>query len=276
MSTLTETPAAPVVADRPAYQVTGGRVLRAEWSKLWSLRSTWITLGVAVLIAVGFGWIASASYSPTGQVHGPAADAHSAVDLALGGLTFTQLALGVLGVLITAGEYSTGMVRSTMAAVPRRLPVLWSKAAVYFFVVLIPTTVAFFVSFLIGESLVSGTKIALTLSDPGVLRALFGAGLLMALSGVLGIALGSLLRSVAGGIGAFVFGVLLLGELVTLLPTSVSDAIGPYTPGNAGSALVTLAQSSDSLSPGAGLAVFAGWVALALAGAAYRLVRSDV
>jgi ABC-type transport system involved in multi-copper enzyme maturation permease subunit len=276
MSTLTHTPATPVATDRPDYQVTGSRVLSAEWSKLWSLRSTWITLGVALLMAVVFGWIASASYSPTGHVRGPAEDAHNAVDLALGGLNFAQLGIGVLGVLITAGEYSTGMIRSTMAAVPRRLPVLWSKAAVYFVVVLIPATVAFFVSFLIGEGLVSGMKIALGLSDPGVLRTLFGAGLLMALSGVMGVALGSLLRSVAGGIGVFVVGVLLLGELVNLLPTSVSDAIGPYVPGNAGSAVVTLTHTSGILSPGAGLAVFAGWVVLALAGAAYRLVRRDV
>lgn len=237
MSTLTQTPAVPAATARSVYQVTGARVVRAEWSKLWSLRSTWITLGVALLMAVAFGWIASASYSATGRAHGPAEDAHNAMDLALGGLNFTQLGIGVL---ITAGEYSTGMTRSTMATVPQRLPVLWSKSAVYFVVVLISAAVFFFISFLMGEGILSGTKIALGLSDPGVVRSLFGAGLLMALSGAMGLALGALVRSVAGGIGAFVVGVLLLGELVNLLPTAASDAIGPYVPGNAGSALATL------------------------------------
>ncbi|SCD91473.1 hypothetical protein GA0115240_12962 [Streptomyces sp. DvalAA-14] len=178
--------------------------------------------------------------------------------------------------LITAGEYSTGMIRSTLAAVPRRLPVLWAKAAVYFVVVLVPLTAAAFAAFLIGRSALSGSAIALQLSSPGVVRSLLGAGVYLALAGVMAAALGMLLRSVAGGIGAYVLGVLLLGELVKLLPNSISDSVGPYVPGNAGGAVFALTRASGTLSPGAGLAVFAGWAALLLAAAAYRLRRSDV
>ena len=276
MSVTVQAPPHAAAAERPAYRISGRRVLRAEWSKLWSLRSTWITLAVALLALVVFGWIAAASYSPTGTVHGPGADAHDAVALSLGGIDFAQLAIGVLGVLITAGEYSTGMIRSTMAAVPRRLPVLWSKAGVYFGVLLLPVLAAVFVSFLIGERALSGSAVSLGLSSPGVARSLLGAAVYLALAGVLGAALGMLLRSVAGGIGVHVFVLLLLGELVGLLPHAFSDRVGPYLPGKAGGAAFALTHGSGTLGPGAGLAVFAGWVALALAAAACRLRRSDV
>ncbi|MDH6108687.1 ABC-2 type transport system permease protein [Kitasatospora sp. MAP12-15] len=274
LSTLTA-PAAP--ATRPALKVTGPRVLRAEWAKLWSLRSTWITLSVGVLLLVLVGTIASASYSP-GQVvaHGPAADAKDAVGFALGGMGFTQLALGVLGVLITAGEYSTGMIRSTLAAVPRRLPVLWSKASIYAVVALVLGTAGAFAAFLIGSGYLHGTPIALTLSSSGVLRCLFGAGAYLALVGVMGVALGALLRSVAGGISVLVVSLMLLPALAGLLPSGLKDDISPYLPGNAGDSIFALTHAAHTLTPGAGLAVFAGWTALALAGAAWRLRRSDV
>lgn len=271
MSTLT----AP--ATRPALKVTAPRVLRAEWAKLWSLRSTWITLGVAVVLLVVVGMIGSASYSPAHAIaRGPGADAKDAVGFALAGMDFAQLAIGVLGVLITAGEYSTGMIRSTLAAVPRRLPVLWSKASIYAVVALVPATAGAFVSFLIGSGYLSGTPIALTLSSSGVLRCLLGAGVYLALVGVMGVALGALLRSVAGGISVLVVSLMLLPALVGLLPGTLKDDLGPYLPGSAGGSIFALTQGAHTLSPGAGLAVFAGWTALALAGAAWRLVRTDV
>ncbi|OKI12720.1 hypothetical protein [Streptomyces sp. CB03911] len=263
---------------RPAYRVTGRRVLRAEWAKLWSLRSTWITLGLALLFVIAFGIIASAQYkhriTSGGHLDRDFAGA-TAVRLSLFGTNFGQLALGVLGVLVTAGEYSTGMIRSTLAAVPRRLPVLWSKAAVHWAVALLVGTAGAFTSFLIGSGIVAGTPAALTLSDPGVVRSLLGAGLYLALVGVLGAALGALLRSVAGGISVLVAVLMLIPGLVSLLPTSWQDHIGPYLPGNAGEAMFTLHHDSSTLSPTAGLLVLLAWAALALGAAAWRLVRTD-
>ena len=134
MSTLT-TPAAPTTrAARPAYRVTGRHVLRSEWTKLWSLRSTWITLGLGLVFLVAFGLISAARYKSnisSGQPLDEDFAGATALNLSLFGTNFAQLALGVLGVLVTAGEYSTGMIRSTLTGVPRRLPVLWSKSAVY-------------------------------------------------------------------------------------------------------------------------------------------------
>ncbi|MGW3633092.1 ABC transporter permease [Streptomyces sp. NPDC005122] len=281
MSTITATETSaplPAPVTRPDYRVTGRRVLHSEWAKLWSLRSTWITLGLGLVFLVAFGLIAAAQFkSRINSGHHMDPDfAHStAVSLSLFGTNFAQLALGVLGVLVTAGEYSTGMIRSTLAAVPRRLPVLWSKSAVFGLVSLVVGTAGAFVAFLFASGIVSGTSAAMTFSHPGVVRSLLGAGLYLGLVGVIGAALGALLRSVAGGISVLVGALMLVPGLISLLPSSWQDDISPYLPSNAGESMFALTHDSTTLSPTAGLVVFLGWTALALAGAACRLVRSD-
>jgi ABC-type transport system involved in multi-copper enzyme maturation permease subunit len=279
MSTVTAPVEAPGAAPaRPAHRVTGRRVLASEWAKLWSLRSTWITLGLGLLFLVAFGLIAASRYK-SGVDSGNLDDdfaSSSAVSLSLFGTNFAQLALGVLGVLVTAGEYSTGMIRSTLAAVPRRLPVLWAKAAVYGLVALVAGTVGAFVAFGFGSGIVDGTPAAMGLGHAGVVRSLLGAGLYLGLVGVIGTALGALLRSVAGGISVLVAVLIMLPGLISLLPSSWQDDISPCLPSEAGASMFALTHEGSTLSPGTGLLVFAGWTALALAGAAYRLVRRDV
>ncbi|MFI1369707.1 ABC transporter permease [Streptomyces griseochromogenes] len=283
MTTLTATPetpeTAPAAPTRSTYRVTGRRVLSSEWAKLWSLRSTWITLGLGLLFLVAFGVIAASHYKSnldSGRHMDRDFATSTAVSLSLFGTNFAQLALGVLGVLVTAGEYSTGMIRSTLAAVPRRLPVLWSKAAVYGLVALVIATIGAFIAFLVSSQIVSGTPAAMGLGHTGVIRSLFGAGLYLGLVGVIGAALGALLRSVAGGISVLVAALMLVPGLISLLPTSWQSHIDPYLPSHAGESIFALTHDSTTLSPGAGLLVFLGWTVLALIGAAYRLVRSDV
>jgi ABC-type transport system involved in multi-copper enzyme maturation permease subunit len=283
MTLLTAPPAATgtdpndAADDLSGARVTGLRVLRSEWGKFWSLRSSRATLGIGAVVLVAFGMIASSSFHPatagTGHLFGSASDG---VGLALSGLTPTMLAIGVLGVLVSAGEYSTGMIRSTLAAVPKRLPVLWSKAAVYGVVAFAATTVAALLAFLLGGTALAGTSAAVSLTAHGVLRCLVGAGLYLALVGVLGVGLGALLRSVAGGITALIGGMMILPGLVSLLPSSIAGHISPYLPSNAADAVTTLHHTAGLLSPGAGLAVLAGWTALVLGGAAFRLTRTDV
>ena len=278
MSTLTPTApsrSAAAPSARPAYKVTGPRVLRSEWSKLWSLRSTWITLGLSLVMLIAFGLIFASTYKPGGVGHGPGADAKDGIAVALGGLNFAQLAIGVLGVLVMAGEYSTGMIRSTLAAVPTRLPVLWAKVTSYGAVAFVTAAVGAFVAFFATQIVLHGTDITLSITSSGVVRSLFGAGLFLALVGVLGVALGALIRSVAGGIGVLVAVLMLLPLFTGLLPTTVKNDINPFLPSVAGSSMSALHQASHTLSPVAGAAVFAGWVALALGGAAWRLMRSD-
>ena len=279
----TATPTATTSADatapvRPVYKVTASRVVRAEWAKFWSLRSSWITIGVALVFILAFGLIRSWRYTVMmngGHIHDPEVLGANAVGLALFGLNFGQLAVGVLGVLVTAGEYSTGMIRSTLAAVPRRLPVLWSKSLIFGAVALILGVVGAFAAFGIGIGILSGSKAAMGFGDAGVLRSLLMAGAYLALIGMCGVALGALLRSVAGGI-AVLFGTLLLVPgLMELLPTSWQNNVSQYLPSHAGDSMYALHQDLHTLSPWAGLLVLAGWTALALAGAAYRLVRDD-
>ncbi len=265
---------------RPAYKVTGRRVLRSEWAKLWTLRSTWITLALGLAGLLVFGSIAAVRYKSLATSGGTRAGSGefvnaSGVTLALFGVRFGQLALGVLGVLVAAGEYSTGMIRSTLAAVPRRLPVLWSKAAVYGVVAFVVGVAGTFGGFLIVNAVVNGTPAHMSLSDSGVARSLLGAGLYLSLVGVIGTALGMLMRSVPGAISVLVATLLLVPGLLSLLPTTWQDNIGPYLPSNAGEALYALQHAPGTLSAGTGALVLLGWTVLALAGGAYRLVRKD-
>lgn len=263
---------------KPDYRVTGRHVLRSEATKLWSLRSTWITLGLGLLFIVAFGIIAALRYRSSvnsgRQLDPDFADA-TTLSLSLFGVPLSQLALGVLGVLVTAGEYSTGLIRSTLAAVPRRLPVLWSKASVYGVVALAIAFVGTFITFLIDSEILHSTPAALTISDTGVVRSLLGATVYLALIGVIGAALGAMLRSVAGAISALVGALMLLPGLISLLPMSWRNAIQQYLPSEAGGSMYSLHHAPHTLSPGIGLLVFAAWTALALAGAAWRLTRSD-
>jgi ABC-2 type transport system permease protein len=123
-----------------------------------------------------------------------------ATGTSLAGSFLAQLAIGVLGVLPVTGEYSTGMVRATFGAVPHRLPVLWAKAAVFAVVAFGLMLIAAFIAFFGGQAALSSKHLDASIFDPGVLRAVIGAGLYLMLVGVFGLALGAPIRSTAGGI----------------------------------------------------------------------------
>lgn len=274
--TITQTPTATTTV-APSYRLTGPRVVRSEWAKFWSLRSSWITLGTAVLFLVGIGAVAALLYSPDGPLGGEDAGSGAALTLALSGTNLAALAIGALGVLMSAGEYGTGMVRSTFAAVPTRLPVLWAKALVFGPVAFVVSAIAALVSFLIGSAALSGESIALSLGDAGVLRCLVGAGLYLGMVGVFGIALGLLVRSSAGGIAILAAVVLVLPGLTGMLPSTVGDTLGRFLPSAAGQSVITLHPTADSMvSPAVGLVTLVAWAVVLLAGAAYRLRRSDI
>ncbi|GAA2706085.1 ABC transporter permease [Actinoplanes palleronii] len=252
---------------RPAYRLTARGVLAGEWTKFSTLRSTWITTGVSAVLVIAFGLIAA--------MVGRAGMGSDAVSLALSGTTLAALAVGVLGVLLSAGEYSTGMIRATLTAVPARTPVLWSKALIAGGITFGVMTVAAVLAFTIGSPLLDSGVAALGIGDAGVLRALVGAGLYLGLVAVLGVALGTLLRSSAGSIAVLAGGLLILPGLMMLLPGSLAETVSPYLPSNAGSAVMALHTSDGSLGPWSGLAVFTAYVIAALVAAAYRLKKAD-
>jgi ABC-2 type transport system permease protein len=258
------------------HRVTQLGVLRSELTKLRSLRSTVWSLLAAALLIVGLSVLV-----PLVTVsHWPPRDPREAAGFdptarSLAGMFLAQLAIGVLGVLLVTGEYATGSIRSTFAAVPTRLPVLWAKVAVFATATLVVTVPAVLVAFFVGQSILSGKNIQASIGDPGVLRAVLGGALYLTVVGVLGIGLGSLLRSTAAGISAL-FGVLfVLPIIVRLLPSSVSDPVGKYLPSSAGQAITAVVPSPTDLSPWVGFALFCGYAAVAVAVAAGVLARRD-
>ncbi|HLL67102.1 MAG TPA: ABC transporter permease subunit [Micromonosporaceae bacterium] len=282
-ATIIESAAAPGTADRKAparrtpegYRVTLPRVIRSEWIKLRSLRSTVYTLLAAVGIMLGFGAL-FAYLTTTGEADGGPGPqgVFDATATSLGGVNLAQLAIGVLGVLLVTGEYSTGMIRASLAAVPQRLPVLWAKLAVFTAIATATMVAASLAAFLIGQAILSGEGTQTDLGEPGVARAVVGAGLYLAGVGVLGVALGSVLRSTAGAI-ATLFGVLLVLPIFgQLLPASFADAM-QYLPSNAGQAVMAVQQGADSLAPWTGFGVFATYLAAAIVAAAVLLQRRD-
>ncbi|WP_329129129.1 ABC transporter permease subunit [Streptomyces sp. NBC_01476] len=268
--------AAPARPAAPRARVTQARVLHSEWIKLRTLRSTFYTLIAAVVALIGFGALfcaVTANRWPHMSVH-ERADFNPALT-SLRGFFLAQLAVGVLGVLVITGEYATGMIRATLSAVPRRLPVLWAKAALYSAVTWVLMTAGALVAFLIGQALLSSQHIDTSLSAPGVTRTVLGVGFYLTVVALLGVAIGALVRNTAGGI-ATVFGLLLvLPVLAEALPASWGDRISPYLPGNAGQAVIALHREAHTLAPWTGFGVFCLYALAALAGAAVLLKRRD-
>ncbi|MEV6445183.1 ABC transporter permease [Amycolatopsis sp. NPDC051716] len=257
-------------------KVTFGRVLRSEWLKFRSLRSSPIAVGVTVVGMVALGWIFSAAAASRWPVMRPQAKAHfDPTDVSIRGYVLAQLVLGVLGVLIVSGEYGTGMVRATFSAVPTRLPVFWAKAVMFAVVSFVVGTVTAFAAFLGGQAFLSSQHIETSLSAPGVFRAVFGVGLYLTVVGLLGVALGWLIRHTAGAI-ATLFGLLLvLPGIAEALPDSWAPHIVPYLPSNAGQALLAVRADPAMLAPWTGFAVFCAYVVVAVLAAVVLLKRRD-
>lgn len=277
MSTSTVQPADQGVAQHypVVHPVTLPRVLHSEWIKLRSLRSTKITLAVAILLMAGVGVLTAAiTANQWSRLTAANRASFDPVSIVLGGHTFAQLAIGVLGVLMVSGEYSTGMIRATLTAVPKRLPVLTAKAGVFAAVTLVAMTAASFVAFVCGKALLS-SHMQVSLASAGVARAVIGAALYLTLVGLLGVSLGTLLRNTAGAIASLLGVLIFLPLLANLLPSSISNHLTPYLPSNAGGALLNVHQQAGSLAPWAGFAVMCAYAVAALAAAAWVLNRRD-
>jgi ABC-type transport system involved in multi-copper enzyme maturation permease subunit len=258
------------------HPVTLRRAIASEWIKLRSLRSTRITLLVGFVLMAGIGILIGAiQMSQWATASAGDKAGFNPVDTALRGYDFAQLAIGVLGVLIVSGEYATGMIRATLTAVPKRLPMLWAKSIVFGAVTLVTMTIASFIAFLGTQPLLTSHHLQTTLSAPGVLRAVIGGGLYLTVVGLIGVGLGALLRNTAAAITSLFGVLLLLPVLFDLLPSSIRGHITPYLPNNAGAALLSVHHQSGSLAPWTGFAVMCGYAAVAIAGAAYALKRRD-
>ncbi len=294
MNTTTVIPPKPAGLHARADQRPGpGRpgfasAVRSEFTKIASLRSTYWTLLAMIVACVGIG--ALFSYGHASQVLGATtAAAHraalanaraSALTGSLFGLLIGQLVIAVLGALTISSEYSTGMIRTTLTALPRRGTIYSAKATVLAVVALVAGLAASFASFFTGQLILSGVHASVGLSQPGVLRAVIGAGLFLAVCGLLSFGLGGILRHTAGAITAAIGLLFVTWILSQFLPGPPSGWLGQadidkWIPFNAGGAIWEHASGLNMFSPWTGFAVFCGYAAVAMAAGLALFLRRD-
>jgi ABC-2 type transport system permease protein len=252
--------------------VTLRRVVSAEWIKFWTLRSTRGVLGAAVVGMILIALIVAFNtrrITPTLQFDDLVPSA------TMQGYYLGQLLIGALGVLFVTGEYSTGMIRSTLAAVPKRLPVLWAKLLVFLAVTAVSMVGAALVAFLAAQSLLSRYRTGFSLSDPGVLRVVIGTGVYLTLVGLIGAAIGWIVRSTPGALVVYIAVVLVLPIIFGNVLGSWGRSIAQYMPSQAGASFSTSIHESPSLSPWTGLGVMFLWAVVGLAVAVVELRRRD-
>jgi ABC-2 type transport system permease protein len=250
-------------------------VLRSEFLKLRSVRSTFWTLTAAVISNIGLGALTAAVLA--GRLSPAEKASADGVRLALAGTHLSQIAFGVLGVLVITSEYSTGMIRATLTAVPQRRTVLAAKAIVFTATALVVGTMSSSGAYLAFQAaLPPGDSLKSSLSDPGVLRAVFGGGLYLAMLGLLGLGLGAVIRVSAGAI-ATLFGLLFVPPiLLVMLPRTWQTGVGPYVPMQAGEQIyVAVSHEAAMLAPWTGFAVFTLYAALALGFGFFLISRRD-
>ncbi len=273
------TTAAPVFVStvKPEHRPGIAGVARSEWTKIRSLRSTSWTFLVTAGLTIGLGSLfALGRTAGLGRVPIPAS--FNAAGMPFNAMYLSQLAIGVLGVLIISTEYSSGMIRTTFASVPQRGVVLAVKAVVFGCVTFAVSIVTTFVTFFAAQAVLNrGTlRYGVSLSSPQALRIVVGAALYLTVCALLGVALGALLRSTSAAITGLAVLLFVLPILIKFLPTSwQSDTIAQWLPSNAGMQIVQKVTQPLQFSPWAGLAVFAGWVAVAFVAGAVLLHRRD-
>ncbi len=252
-------------------------VVRSEWTRLRTVRSTYWTLIAAAIFMVGLSAIVCAVYvAQFDKLTARDKATFNPVTYSLVGAGLAQLAIGVLGVLIITNEYASHMIRTTFAATPQRTTVLAAKAAVFGVVTFVVTTIAALAAFLVGQAILSGEHLGVAISEPGAIRSVVGTGLYLSVLGLLALGLGTLLRKTAGAIAAL-FGMLfIVPVIVSLLPSSI-NGIQKYLPSNAGQEIMfgSGQNTSDALSPWAGFGVFCLYALVTLGIAAVVLVRRD-
>jgi ABC-type transport system involved in multi-copper enzyme maturation permease subunit len=270
-------PAVPAVASH----ALASNLLSAEWTKIRSVRSTVWTLVLFVVITFGLTVLFTAL--TVANWNGPRAaerDARVLIDpvgfIMGSGLFLGQLTLCVLGVLVITSEYSTGTIRASLMAVPRRLGILTAKAVVFASLLIVVAEVVSFGSFFVGSAILH-SRVPVSLGDHNVTRAVVGTGLYLTVLGLFSLAIGTLIRHTAGAISTAIGVVFVLPILAGLLPDSWGAHVNGYLPEQAGTLIGQQHPPADGnvLSAWEGFGVFCLWTAVLLAIGAYLLHRRD-
>ena len=251
-------------------------IVRSEWIKLRSVRSTVWSYAIVILVSIGLAALMSSTISVENIGPVPAeAQPGLVLQASTFGVFFGQLVVSVLGVLVISGEYSTGMIRSTLAAVPRRLPALWAKAIVLFVATLLVGLVSTLGAYAVAAPILASKGFEADLVGDGVLLALLGGSVYLALISVFALGLGTILRNGAGGIAAVLGTILILPTVLQIIPATWAQDAAPYLLSNAGSVLFNLPSSDGTLESWQALLVVLGWTVASLAVAAVLLRRRD-
>jgi ABC-2 type transport system permease protein len=263
----------------PSPVTAFSRLLVSEWTKLRSVRSTVWSLILLVIVTLGFTglftWLTILQWDKSDPTQRAQIMADPVSTILGAGLEFGQLTICVLGVLVMSSEYSTGVIRASLLAVPRRIPMLAAKSVVFAVLVLIVGEIVTFPSFFLGAAILH-KHAPVALSDPGVARAVFGAGLYLAVLGLFALAIGGIIRHTAGAITGVIAFVLVLAPLTQLIPGKIGKYVHAYLPTEAGQ-LIGQAheQANQVLSPWEGFGVFCLWTAVLLVIAGYLLKTRD-
>jgi len=265
---MTTTQIAPAARPRILPPETGragfADALRSEFTKIRSTRSTYWTLFALIVVCIGIGALASAGTASHPQ--GISAASFDATQQSLAGLYVGQLVIAALGALTITSEYTTGMIRTSLAVQPRRGVVFAAKAVVFAVVTLITGLITSFGSFFVGQAILSGPHLSATLGQPNVLRAVIGGALFLTACGMLAYGLGAILRHTAAAISAAIGLLFVLTVLVQFLPQSWQDSVDKWMPALAGSQIWTtkVTEGAHQFPAWGGFAVLAGWAAVAI------------
>jgi ABC-type transport system involved in multi-copper enzyme maturation permease subunit len=280
-ASATSYPATETMSGAPSRRAGFGHYVLAEWTKIRSVRSTLWTLILFVLITVGFTalitWITIANWNGP---HAADRDARALADptsIIFGASIYLgQLTLCVLGALVITSEYSTGVIRASLLAVPKRFPMLVAKVVVFALLIGVVAEVVAFGSFFVGSAILH-SRVSVSLSQTGMLRAVIGAGLYLTVFGLLALGIGTIVRHTAGAISIAVCVAFVLPILTGLLPdTTFFNHLNAYLPEQAGSQVYLVhPPSTQLLSAWEGLGVLGIWTVGLLAIGAYLLDRRD-
>lgn len=253
-------------------------VLMMEWTKVTTIPSTFFAVALTLVIGIGLSALVSGlvanAYAHNSRPELRAAWDPTAISTAGGALA--QIALAVLATLVITGEFATGEIRSTFAAVPSRWRVLLGKSVVVALIGFVTAEIFMFAAFFIGQAFFDGKAPTASLGQAGVLRALVGGGLYVAVLCIAALAVGTMLRGTASTVVVLVVTLYVLPPIMTLLPSDWSRPLLKYWPTEAGQRILAVVHQPDTLAPWAGLGVMAGFTLALLAAAAFRLERGDL
>ncbi|MEU5049436.1 ABC transporter permease [Streptomyces sp. NPDC021096] len=250
------------------------QVLASEWTKIKSVRSTVWTLGIAVVVTVALGALISAlSKKDFDNLSVEDKIRFDPTFLSFAGMGLGQLALIVFGVLVVSNEYSTGMIRTSLAAVPQRGVFLFSKIIVATLLAFVVAMITSFVAFFVGQAMLGSHKAHL--GDPGVLRAVFGGGLYMTLITVFSMGVAAMLRSPMLSLGILMPFFFLISAILGNVPAT--KKVGQYLPDQAGQKVMQVVTAGDDApyGPWGGFTIMVLWVVAALIGGYVLLKRRD-